>query len=161
MFHFPNTYTKKHSMMFSKKESSNHQTLNRLLLIVGGFLLLMMIAFYREVNFWLENLIDIFSPVILGLVFAYLLNPIFRLLERRVFHRVYPSAARRAISLLLTYIIALLWVGFIVLLILPQLVSTLMNFVSNYQVYIDNVIASINGVIEGINNIIFKFFKIV
>jgi predicted PurR-regulated permease PerM len=148
------------TMTFQKKESGNHQLINRILLIAGGFLLLLMIAFYREINAWIAIVIDIFSPVILGLVFAYVLNPMFRLLERRVFSRVYPSAARRAISLLLTYIIAIIVVALIALLILPQLVSTLMNFISNYQLYIDGAIASINGAIESVNNIIFKFFNI-
>ena len=147
-------------MTSPKKESGNHQLINRLLLIAGGFLLLLMIAFYREINTWLAVVIDILSPVILGLIFAYLLNPIFRLLERRVFYRVYPSAARRALSLLLTYIAALLLIGLIVLLILPQLISTLMNFISNYQFYVDGAIASVNGVIESINGVIFNFFNI-
>ena len=46
------------------------------------------------------------------------------------------------------------------LLILPQLLSTLMNFIANYQTYVDGAIASINGVIETINGIIFNFFGI-
>lgn len=148
------------TMTVPKKETGNHQLINRLLLITGGFLLLLMIAFYREINAWLAVVIDIFSPVILGLIFAYLLNPIFRFLERRVFYRVYPSAARRAISLLLTYIAALLSIGLIVLLIVPQLVSTLMNFISNYHSYIDAAIGSVNGMIRNINNVIFSFFNI-
>ena len=148
------------AMTFPKKEDSNHQTLNTALLIVGGFLLLLMIAFYREINAWLSIVIDIFSPVILGLVFAYLLNPIFRLLERRVFYRVYPPALRRAISLLLTYIAAFLLVGAIVLLILPQLVASLKDFISNYQAYIDGAIATVNGGIDHINGIIFAFFNV-
>ncbi len=147
-------------MTSPKKENGNHLITNRILLIASGFLLLLMIAFYREINTWLSVVIDIFSPVILGLIFAYLLNPIFRLLERRVFYRVYPSAARRALSLLLTYIVALLLIGLIVLLILPQFVSTVMNFITDYQTYIDGAIASINGVIENINGIIFNFFNI-
>ncbi len=147
-------------MTLQKKEHGNHQLINRLLLIAGGFLLLLIIAFYREINTWLAVVIDILSPVILGLVFAYLLNPIFRLLERKVFYRVYPAAARRALSLVLTYISAILLVGLIMLLILPQLVSTLMNFVVNYQEYIDGAFASINGMIDGINDMIFKFFNI-
>ena len=147
-------------MTSQKKESGNHQLLNRVLLIAGGFLLLLMIAFYREINIWLSVVMDIFSPVVLGLVFAYFLNPIFRFWERRVFYRVYPSAARRALSLLLTYIVAILLIGLIVLLILPQLVSTLMNFITNYQTYIDGAIASINGVVESINHTIFRFFNI-
>ena len=98
------------AMTSPKKELNTHQITTRVLLIAGGFLILLAVAFYREINAWLEVVIDILSPVILGLVFAYLLNPIFRFLERRVFYRVYPSAARRAISLLLTYIIALLLV---------------------------------------------------
>ena len=147
-------------MTLQKKENGNHQLINRLLLIAGGFLLLLMIAFYREINAWIALVIDIFSPVILGLVFAYLLNPIFRVLERRVFYRVYPAAARRALSLLLTYIIALLLVGLIVLLIVPQLMSAFMSIATNYQSYIDGAIASINGVLDSINGTIFKFFKI-
>lgn len=147
-------------MTSPKNESGSHQLVNRLLLIAGGFLILLMIAFYQEINVWLTVVIDIFSPVVLGLVFAYLLNPIFRFLERRVFYRVYPSAARRAISLLLTYIAALLLIGLIVLLILPQLISTLMNVIANYQTYIDSTIATINGMIEGINNTIFESFNI-
>lgn len=141
-------------------KSGNFQVINRLLLIAGGFLLLLMIAFYREINTWLAVVVDIFSPVILGLIFAYLLNPIFRFLERRVFYRVYPSAARRTISLLLTYIAALLLIGLIVLLIVPQLISTLMNFITNYQSYIDGAIASVNGVISTINTTIFDFFNV-
>ena len=147
-------------MTTPKKEIGNHQFINRLLLIAGGFLVLLMIAFYREINVWLSAIVDIFSPVILGLVFAYLLNPLFRLFERRVFYRVYPSGARRAISLLLSYIVAILLIGLIVLLILPQLVSTLMSVVSNYQSYIDGTIATINGMIERINGIIFNFFHV-
>ena len=147
-------------MTSPKKESGNYQVTNRILLIAGGFLLLLMIAFYREINTWLSVVIDILGPVILGLIFAYLLNPIFRVLERRVFYRVYPSAARRALSLLLTYIAALLLVGLIALLILPQLISTLMNFITNYQVYVDGAIASINGVIKAINDTIFNFFNV-
>ena len=147
-------------MTSPKKESGNYQVTNRILLIAGGFLLLLMIAFYQEINTWLSVVIDILGPVILGLIFAYLLNPIFRVLERRVFYRVYPSAARRALSLLLTYIAALLLVGLIALLILPQLISTLMNFITNYQVYVDGAIASINGVIKAINDTIFNFFNV-
>ncbi len=147
-------------MTAPKKEHGNHQITNRILLIAGGFLLLLMIAFYREINHWLTIVIDVFSPVILGLIFAYLINPIFRFLERRVFYRVYPSAARRAISLLLTYIIAILLVGLIVLLILPQLVSTLMNILTNHQEYVDGAIASINGMIDSINATIFNFFNV-
>ncbi len=147
-------------MTSPKKESGSYQVTNRILLIAGGFLLLLMIAFYQEINTWLSVVIDILGPVILGLIFAYLLNPIFRVLERRVFYRVYPSAARRALSLLLTYIAALLLVGLIALLILPQLISTLMNFITNYQVYVDGAIASINGVIKAINDTIFNFFNV-
>ena len=147
-------------MTLQKKESGNHQLINRLLLIGGSLLLVLMIAFYREINAWLAVVLDIFSPVILGLVFAYLLNPIFRVLERRVFYRVYPSAARRALSLILTYIIALVLVGLIVLLIVPQLVSTFMNIFTNYQGYVDGTIASVNGMLDNLNGIIYKFFKI-
>ena len=148
------------TMASPKKELGTHQIINRILLIAGGFLILLMFAFYREINAWLGLVVDILSPVILGLIFAYLLNPIFRLFERRVFYRVYPSAARRAISLFLTYIVALLLIGLIMLLILPQLISSLMNIVTNYQGYIDGAIATVNGMIDNINGTIANFFNI-
>ncbi len=146
-------------MTSHKTEGGGFRKINQALLICSIFLILLSIAFYKEINAWLLTILNIFSPVILGLILAYLLNPIFRFFERRVFYRLYPSAARRAISLLLTYIVALLLIGLIVLLILPQLISTLMTFITNYQSYFDGAIASINGVIRGLNNWISNFFN--
>lgn len=147
-------------MTTARKEKTGFRTINRFLLIGGVFLLLLIIAFHQEINSWLGVVFDIFSPVILGLVLAYMLNPIFCFLERRVFYRVYPSAARRGISLLLTYIFSLLMIGLIVLLILPQLITTLMDFVANYNEHFNGAIDAINSVIRSLNQTLAGFFNV-
>ena len=71
--------------------------------IVGAIslLLIVIVSNIEALQVWLSGILLILRPIILGLVLAYLCNPIFRFYERRVFLRMRPPALRRAISLLL------------------------------------------------------------
>lgn len=103
------------------------------------------------VNDFLYGVLMLLRPVLIGLVLAYLLNPVFRLLERRVFFRIRPQALRRTISMILTYLIALIVLFLFFLLIIPQLVESILHFVGNYEAYLASAIHQINEMFEGIN----------
>jgi len=51
------------------------------------FLALIWIINLQEVNRWVGWLFMLLRPVLIGLALAYLLNPIFRFCERRIFSR--------------------------------------------------------------------------
>lgn len=115
------------------------------------FVSLILIAFHKELNGWCMTVLGLFSPVLLGLAFAYILNPVFRFFERRVFSGMYPHALRRSISLLCTYLSFLLSIAILVLLIVPQLFFALASFLENYQMHVDVALESINGLLNSLN----------
>ena len=103
------------------------------------------------VNDWLKGLFSLLRPVLIGLVLAYLCNPIFRLLEQRILYKLRPPALRRATSLTLTYAFILLLLALVLLLILPQLIESLSDFAANYKAYMQSATNQLNRTIAAIN----------
>ena len=95
------------------------------------------------------KLIKILSPILLGILFAYLLNPITRKLETKVFNKVafktYKNNDKKAkkmsriLSIIVTYIvIAALFILFIIF-VLPSLLDSLQMLVTNVPTYVNNI----------------------
>lgn len=124
---------------------------------VAVFFALIIIAYNQELNGFLNIIMNLFRPIFAGLAIAYLCNPIFRFLERRIFFRMRPAALRRVISLLLTYLLVLAFIAFIILLILPQLISSIVDFVGNYQAHVNEAVTNINFMFSSLNNIFETF----
>lgn len=108
----------------------------------------------NAINDWLKSVIELLSPVLIGLVLAYLCNPIFRLFEQKLLSRLRPQGLRRVVSLTLTYVVAFLIVALIVMLIVPQLVDSIISFATHYNSYISSAIEEINRTFSGINSFV-------
>ena len=140
-----------------KKTTANHGKMKGLLLPRWVAFCLCLLLFFvliinaKAINQWLGRVLMLLRPVLIGLVLSYLLNPMFRLLERRAFARLRPQGLRRTVSLILTYLIALIILCLVLLLIIPQLVDSILHFVGNYDIYLSSAIHQINGVFERIN----------
>lgn len=105
-----------------------------------------------RLNEWLGSLLFILRPVLIGLVLAYLCNPIFRLFERRLLARISSHGFRRTLSLLCTYAVLFLIFFLLVILIVPQLFASIQDFLDNYEGYIESAVKSINGLIGSMND---------
>lgn len=87
------------------------------------------------------------APAVYGFAFAYLMNPIMVFIEkglRRFFYKFAKKITRankwaRAISITLTVIIVLLLIGFLMYLLIPQLVETIKGIIDNMDTQIENV----------------------
>ncbi len=126
----------------------------RAILIAAVALLLLFVFITLQsarINEWLNYILRVLRPVIIGLVVAYLCNPIFRMFERRVFGGMRPYGLRRAISLLLTYIVLFLIFAALIMLIVPQLIASILDFFGDYEAYLQSSVESINGILAGIN----------
>lgn len=106
-----------------------------------------------------NKLIAILAPFIWGLVICYLLSPLMRVMEERVFlplgKRLYRKnkkggAARfaRVLSILFCEIVLLLVLGALVYLIIPQVLSSVQMLIQNSGTYADNVSAWLNGLLK-------------
>ncbi len=104
-----------------------------------------------RINEWLNYILRVLRPVLIGLVVAYLCNPIFRLFERRLFGGMRPYGLRRAISLLFTYIVLFLIFAALIMLIVPQLISSILDFFGSYEEYLQSSVESINSLLATLN----------
>lgn len=131
--------------IFTKKNTT------AILIYIAVLFAILIISYHTELSAWLSGILDLFAPVLLGLAFAYICNPLFRFFERKLLLRVRPAGLRRALSLLFSYLILFGIVVCLVWLILPQLIQSITLFASNYQTHVDSALAYINGMFVSIN----------
>ncbi|MBE5875272.1 MAG: AI-2E family transporter [Lachnospiraceae bacterium] len=121
--------------------------LTAFLVIVGS-----MFAYYAL--FHLENLKGVFAqiisicmPIIDGLVLAYLLTPLVNFQERKFLNPLLKSCNLklrlthvRAISVIITYILAIVVIYGFMILVIPQVTNSLMTIVYQFPAYVDTLI---------------------
>lgn len=94
----------------------------------------------------------ILEPILLGAAIAYILNPLLRFLEFKVFSKLKRKGLVRALSIIITYIIAILAIAFIIWVILPKFVDSVVDLGKNYDVYAAQITAFINKAIEWVTS---------
>ncbi len=77
-----------------------------------------------------------FTPVVLGGVLAYLMNPLAKLFDRTVFKKVRRDRLRWTLCVTLTVIAVLAILGFMLGTLIPQLAESVMTLVNNLDGYI-------------------------
>ncbi len=112
-----------------------------LLVIAAGALIIIFIFgardFFAEKQY--SGILGILNPFILGFAFAYLLNPLLKFFENRVFGKMIiknrtvkkERRIRRMISLLATFITATVFIALLVLMIVPQVGESADQLVTN------------------------------
>ena len=100
---------------------------------------------------FVEQVSRILRPVIIGAVIAYLSNPIFRMFEKHVFSWVRSFTPRRVLALIGTYIVLALIIVILLMLIIPQLLTSVLDFLENYETLLATALENINGLIGQIN----------
>lgn len=136
--------------------SNERQVLQKARQHMGIIFMICAIAFvvlYTLVN--LTQLTSIFSavlsvltPVLLGAALAYLLNPVFKFFTCRVFKKMKSKRSKRGLSLLCTYLFALLVVIGFVFLLIPQLWKSVLDLSRQFPTYVSNTANWINGIIS-------------
>ena len=115
------------------------------------FLALLLISNLTDVVGWLYSILSLFRPLLIGLVVAYLCNPFFRFFERKLFAKIKPMSLRRGISLVFTYLVVLLIIGVLLMLIIPQLIQSIADFIADADSNIDRSVSEINHLITMLN----------
>ena len=116
------------------------------------FLVLLVLSNLTSLVGWLYSLLRLFRPLLIGLVIAYLCNPFFRFFERKLFAKIKPMSLRRGISLFFTYLVVLLIIGVLLMLIVPQLIQSIADFIADADSNIDRSVSEINTLIGMLND---------
>ncbi len=97
---------------------------------------------FTAIGDFIKKLTHILSPIIWGIVIAYLVNPIMKWIEKRV-KKVTEKKKRhfkltRIISLFLAMIIFLAVIAALGAIILPQVIESITTIINNFSTYINN-----------------------
>ena len=94
---------------------------------------------------------DILTPIFIGCILAYFCNPILKLWEYTVFRKLGKHKLRLTLSMLCTAITVLGILAGLVALILPELVRSISELVSNYDVYLNRLLGAVQTLVEKLN----------
>ncbi len=112
--------------------------------VVIGVVLYVLLMRWGDFCDSVGTFVGYFSPVILGCVLAYLVNPLERLYEARVFRRLKSEKRRITLSNTLAFVTVVVLVVLLMLVILPQLFESVSTFVGN----LDGYVASLEAVLQ-------------
>ena len=87
-----------------------------------------------------------FSPVILGCVIAYLVNPLAKFFQKTIFRWIRKEKIKRIASELLAFIVIIGFIILLLLLIVPQLIDSVRMFVTNLDGYVKSLTAMMDRV---------------
>ncbi len=111
-------------------------------------LLLFAFAFHESILTAFKYVLSILSPLIIGMVIAYLCDPILEFFEYRIFRRMKKGSLRRGLSLFLTIITAFSIVAIVCVMMIPQLYQSITELVSNYERYLDGLLIWIQNALN-------------
>ena len=94
----------------------------------------------------IRTFLGYFKTVILGGVIAYLINPLSKLYARSIFRKVKRNQPREALSTVLAFVTVVLFLAFLLILLIPQLIASVRLFVAN----LDGYAASVNALLDRI-----------
>ena len=89
-------------------------------------------AVCKAVNGFLDN----FTPFFLGCVLAYLINPLAKFYAKTLFVKITNEKAKWSLSVILAILTVLLFLGFLVGTLVPQLVDSIKTFAGNFDGYV-------------------------
>ena len=139
-------------MLKNDNNNDNKKGLNYTIAAFAIVLLVVLIMInLTPISEFVSIVFSIIAPIALGAAIAYCLNPILKFLEFMVFKRLKSKKAIRILSLILTYIYAILIIALLVAVVAPQLTQSIIDLGKNYNLYIDTTINSINSAISSLS----------
>ena len=81
------------------------------------------------------RLVGYCSPVIIGVIIAYVLDPLVKLFEQYVFRRIKKPRLRRNVSIIVTIVALLVFIVILLVALVPEVINSIVGLVSNMDSY--------------------------
>ena len=130
--------------MKQRPEWYNKRWLGNLLTVCIGVTLFVVLEHLGDIWSGLGLFFKFLRPVVIGLVIAYVIDPLTKLFERRIFDGVKKERLRRALSVTFSLILLLLLLVVLAVSLVPQISDSVKMFIDN----LDNYSKAFNGFIE-------------
>lgn len=114
----------------------------------AGVAFYMLLGHFSPILRWLRAIVRAMSPIIIGIVLAYITNPIANFIEERVLGKMKQEGARRNIASLSALFFLLLILAVIIRMLVPSLIGSITKLIENSQSYFDKIDALIQRINE-------------
>ena len=96
---------------------------------------------------WLDEKVSVLSPIIIGGVVAYICTALVRFFQNRVYKDIKKNRTRRSLSIVSAYVFIVIVLMLFIILIVPQLVSSVQELVKKVSdgTYLNSAINAINN----------------
>ncbi len=122
-----------------------------LIVVVTGLLVYGWISHFNAVNAAVADVLKPLRPIALGLFFAYLLMPVLRRVES-FFNKHWKAYRgfrhRRAVSMVVTYLLVLLVISLFLLIVMPQVAKSVAQLTLQIRTYVSGAEGWVNTLIE-------------
>ena len=125
-------------------EEGKKKLLVILIIIAIAFVALYAIVNRGEISSLVSNLSRVFTPVIIGAGLAYILNPVLRFFEFKVYKKIKNKSVLRALSIASTFVVTVVAIAAFLFMFIPSLSKGISDFTDNYRMYLDNTAQLIN-----------------
>ena len=106
-----------------------------------------------SIGAWIKKVLSFLSPLITGVIIAYLLNPASEFFKRKVFKKVKKESTKHLLSVIMTITILILVLIIIIGSFVPSLVKSISTIISNW----DSYVAVLEGLIDKVKPLAEKF----
>lgn len=99
----------------------------------------------------INKIIGVLLPFLIGIFIAYLMNPLVKLLDKKLFKNLFKikhASVRKGLSILVSYIIVFGIIGVCISVIVPEIYSSLKNIYANVQSSYDKLIDFLDKISE-------------
>ena len=114
--------------------------------------LYMVLSHIGEFFSWIGSLWGIISPIALGLIFSYVMNPVSNYFEKTLFKKVKKEESRHACSVILTVGCVIVLLTLLILMVVPAITGSITGIINNYNTYYKNV----ENLINNLNDLLIK-----
>lgn len=128
-----------------------------MLVILYATVLIFFFIHIKDVAGVLKTIFTVLTPILYGLVIAYLLNYPYKLFHDHAFRKMgtkhlWLKKVKKPLSLVLTYIIIFGVVGFLVSTMIPELSSSVSTLIDNIPMYEEAIKSASDSVVEFVRN---------
>ncbi len=103
--------------------------------ICSGVILYFVLSHIDTIWHFFQSFYHIIYPVVIGIVIAYILDPIVKFWELKIFGKLQKRSAARLMGVLLSMLLLIMIIVILLVAMVPQLVSSMQMFVSNLSGY--------------------------
>ncbi|MBQ3416952.1 MAG: AI-2E family transporter [Ruminococcus sp.] len=120
----------------------------------AGILCALVVCYFVFVNIglivnFLSVVAKVLSPIIIGLIMAYIIDPVAKFFENKVFGKMKKEKPRRLISTVIALVLVLSLLAVFIGMLIPSLISSISMLIDNADTYY----ASVESLVEKINSL--------